>query len=214
VSLPPEPVSDVQTRAETGHRAPDRPASAETGVTELLLDFRGGDRDAVDLLLPLVYEELRRLAHRELRRECPDHTLSTTDLVHEAYLTLVDQTRSEAADRVCFFAVAATAMRRVLIQWARRRGALKRGGGVRPLSLDEGTIAADASAETLIELDEALTGLGALNARLARVVECRYFGGLTEEETAEALHVTTRTVRRDWVKAKGWLYRALHDSSA
>jgi RNA polymerase sigma factor (TIGR02999 family) len=183
-------------------------------VTALLLAFRGGDREALDELLPLVYDELRHLAHRELRRERADHTLATTELVHEAYLALIDQTRAASSDRVRFFAVASTAMRRVLIEYARRRRALKRGGGLRPLSLDEGTIAADESAETLIELDEALTCLGAVSARLARVVECRYFGGLTEGETAEALHVTVRTVRRDWVKAKGWLYRALHDSSA
>ena len=171
-----------------------------------------GDRDALDRLLPLVYDELRRIAHLELRRERADHTLSTTDLVHETYLRLVDQTRVTRDEQLRFFAVAATAMRRVLIEYARRRQALKRGGGNQPVSLDELTIAADQSSEALLALDEALTRLGALEERLARVVECRYFGGLTEDETAEVLGVTPRTVRRDWVKAKGWLYRELQDS--
>ena len=183
-------------------------------VTSLLLDFAAGDREALDRLLPVVYDELRRIARRELRRERSDHTLTTTALVHEAYLTLVDQSRAQPGDRVRFFAVAATAMRRVLIEYARRRRAAKRGGGERPLSLDETAVAATDSAERLLALDDALTRLAALDARQARVVECRYFGGLTEEETAEALGVTARTVRRDWVKAKGWLYRELHDADA
>ena len=178
------------------------------------MDFAAGDREALDRLLPLVYDELRRIARRELRRERSDHTLTTTALVHEAYLTLVDQSRARPGDRVRFFAVAATAMRRVLIEYARRRRAAKRGGGERPLSLDETAVAATDSAERLLALDDALTRLAALDARQARVVECRYFGGLTEEETAEALGVTARTVRRDWVKAKGWLYRELHDADA
>src|SRR5919199_366543 len=180
-------------------------------VTKLLVDFAAGDREALDRLLPVVYDELRRIARRELRRERVDHTLTTTALVHEAYLTLVDQSRAQPGDRVRFFAVAATAMRRVLIEYARRRRAAKRGGGERPLSLDETAVAATDSAERLLALDDALTRLAALDPRQARVVECRYFGGLTEEETAEALGVTARTVRRDWVKAKGWLYRELHD---
>ena len=183
-------------------------------VTRLLVDFAAGDREALDRLLPVVYDELRRIARRELRRERSDHTLTTTALVHEAYLTLVDQSRAQPGDRVRFFAVAATAMRRVLIEYARRRRAAKRGGGERPLSLDETAVAATDSAERLLALDDALTRLAALDARQARVVECRYFGGLTEEETAEALGVTARTVRRDWVKAKGWLYRELHDADA
>ena len=167
----------------------------------------------LDELLPLVYDELRRIAHHELRRERPDHTLSTTALVHETYLKLIDQNHLAPGDRARFFAAAVTAMRRVLIGYARQRCALKRGGGDRPLSLDESAIAANDSSETLVALDDALTRLGALNPRLARVVECRYFGGLTEDETAEVLAVTPRTVRRDWVKAKGWLYRELNDGA-
>jgi RNA polymerase sigma factor (TIGR02999 family) len=172
-----------------------------------------GDHAAtpLDELLPVVYEELRRIAHHELRGERPDHTLSTTALVHEVYLRLVDQQHAAPGERARFFSVAVTAMRRVLIEYARQRHALKRGGGEAPLSLDELVVAADRSSEALLALDEALTRLGELSPRLARVVECRYFGGLTEDETAEVLAITPRTVRRDWVKAKGWLYRELSE---
>ena len=179
-------------------------------VTGLLEAFEGGDRDALDRLLPLVYDELRRIAHRELQRERRDHTLSTTEVVHEAYLKLLDQGRVTSGEQVRFLAVAATAVRRALIEYARRRDALKRGGGQRPLTLDEELAAAADGSDHLLALDEALTRLADLDERLARVVECRYFGGLTEEETAAALGVTSRTVRRDWVKAKAWLYRELY----
>ena len=179
-------------------------------VTGLLEAFEGGDRDALDQLLPLVYDELRLIAHRELQRERRDHTLSTTEVVHEAYLKLLDQGRVPPGEQVRFLAVAATAVRRALIEHARRRDAAKRGGGQRPLTLDEEIAAAADGPDLLLPLDEALTRLADLDERLARVVECRYFGGLTEEETAAALGVTARTVRRDWVKAKAWLYRELH----
>ncbi len=162
----------------------------------------------------LVYDELRRAAHTALRGERPDHTLSTTALVHEAYLRLADQARVAPVDDAHFFGVAVTAMRRVLIESARRRQALKRGGGSPALSLDESVVGADDRSEALLALDDALTRLATLNARLARVVECRYFGGLTEDETAALLQVTPRTVRRDWVKAKGWLYRELNDRAS
>jgi RNA polymerase sigma factor (TIGR02999 family) len=188
--------SPVSTRA-TG--SPPQPEGASSPLHELL---------------PLVYEELRRIAHHELRSERPDHTLSTTALVHETYLKLIDQNRLAPGERARFFAAAVTAMRRVLIGYARQRRALKRGGGDVPLSLDESAIAADESSEALLALDDALTRLGTLSPRLARVVECRYFGGLTEEETAEVLLVTPRTVRRDWVKAKGWLYQELSDDAS
>ena len=179
-------------------------------VANLLEVFEGGDRDALDRLLPLVYDELRRIAHRELRRERADHTLSTTEVVHEAYLKLIDHQRVTSGEQVRFLAVAATAVRRALVEHARRRDAAKRGGGERPVTLDEEAIAVGDGAEDLLSLDEALTRLATLDARLARVVECRYFGGLTEDETAAALGVTARTVRRDWVKARGWLFRELH----
>jgi RNA polymerase sigma-70 factor, ECF subfamily len=183
-------------------------------VAGLLEVFEGGDRDALDRLLPLVYDELRRIAHRELQRERRDHTLSTTDVVHEAYLKLAEHQRVSSGEQVRFLAVAATAVRRALVEHARRRDAAKRGGGQRPVTLDEEAIAMAGSSEDLLALDDALTRLATLDDRLARVVECRYFGGLTEEETASTLGVTARTVRRDWVKAKAWLFRELHGDTS
>lgn len=171
----------------------------------------GQPRDSLDSLLPLVYAELRRIAHAHLGRERPGHTLSTTDLVHEAYVRLADQ-RAVALERPRFLTTASTAMRRILIDYARQHQAVKRGGGATVISLDEALVAVDESSEMLVALDDALTRLAAVDARHAQVVECRYFGGLTEDETAEALQVTARTVRRDWVKAKEWLYRELRDS--
>ena len=181
----------------------------EPDITGLLLAWRAGDRDALDRLFPLVYEQLRGIAHRQLKGERPERTLDTTGLVHEAYLKLVNQTRVQWADRAHFFAVAARAMRRILVDQARRRGALKRGAAPRRVSLTDLPVAIEERADTLIALDEALTELAGVDERLSRVVECRFFGGLTEDETAEALGVTARTVRRDWTKAKGWLHRVL-----
>jgi RNA polymerase sigma factor (TIGR02999 family) len=183
-------------------------------ITDLLLAWRAGDGQAADRLFPLVYAQLRRIAHNALRRERASHTLDTTALIHEAYLQLVDQTRVEWRDRGHFFGVAAGAMRRVLIDYARRRRAAKRGGAREPVPLAEGEVPVaptflDQRADLLLAVDAALTRLEALDPRLARVVECRFFGGLTEEETAAVLGVTARTVRRDWIKAKGWLYREL-----
>lgn len=184
--------------------------TAEHDITDLLLAWRAGDRRALDALLPLVYEELRHIAHRQLGRERPEHTLGTTALVHEAYLKLVDQTRAQWTDRAHFFAVAARAMRRILVDYARRHRALKRGGPLVRVSLGDATALAEQRSDVLLALDEALGRLAELDERLSRVVECRFFAGLSEEETAEALDVTARTVRRDWVKAKGWLQAALH----
>ncbi len=180
-------------------------------VTGLLTAWQNGDAGAIDRMLPLVYEELRRIAHRRLRAERPGHTLSTTELVHEAYVKLVDQTRAQWADRAHFFAVASGAMRRILVDYARKRQTAKRGGGQTPVSFDEAASMTEDGADTLVAVDEALTRLATLDERLSRVVELRFFGGLTEEETAAALRITSRTVRRDWVKAKGWLYQELHD---
>ena len=179
-------------------------------VTALLLELRDGDQTMVDALFPLVYDELREIAHRHLRHESPGQTLSTTALVHEAYLKLVDQTRTEWQDRAHFCAVAARAMRRILVDRARRRHAQKRGGRQRPLPLDESRVSVDEQATLIVALDDALERLAALRERLAQVVELRFFGGLTEQETAEILGVSTRTVRRDWVKAKAWLFRELY----
>ena len=179
-------------------------------VTQLLAAWRGGETGAVDRLLPLVYEELRRIARRQLRNEAVGHTLNSTALVHEAYLKLVDQTRAEWVDRAHFYAVAAQAMRRILVDHARKHRAAKRGGGDRRVPLDDVHLPVEERAELLVALNEALERLAALDSRLAQVVECRYFGGLTEEETAAALGVTARTVRRDWVKARGWLHEELY----
>jgi RNA polymerase sigma factor (TIGR02999 family) len=178
-------------------------------VTQLLLELRDGQSGAMDRLLPLVYDELRRIARRALRRERTGHTLATTGLVHEAYLRLVDETRIGYTDRAHFFGVAARAMRQILVDYARRHRAAKRGGAQRVVTLDEGALALEDRAESLLALDEALTDLESVDARLGQIVQCRFFGGLTEEETAEVVGVTARTVRRDWLKAKGWLYAQL-----
>ncbi|MBA4156962.1 MAG: sigma-70 family RNA polymerase sigma factor [Gemmatimonadetes bacterium] len=179
---------------------------AQHRITELTVELRDGDPAAWDHLLPLVYDELRRIARRHIRRQRGGLTLNTTALVHEAYLKLVDQTRVPYADRAHFFSVASRAMRQVLIDYARRHRAAKRGGEWQRVPLDEAEVAVEERAGTLLALDEALTRLAEMNERLVRVVECRFFGGLTEEETAVALGVTDRTVRRDWTKARMWLY--------
>jgi RNA polymerase sigma factor (TIGR02999 family) len=178
-------------------------------VTELLLRLRSGDRAALDRLTPIVYDELLRIARHHLRSESEGHTLNTTALAHEAWLKLVDLERMEWQDRAHFLAMASRAMRRILIDHARQRMAERRGGGVIPLPLDEAATVAVQSPESLLTLNDALDKLAQLSPRLVEVIECRYFGGLTEDETAAALGVTTRTVQRDWVKARGWLHNAL-----
>jgi RNA polymerase sigma factor (TIGR02999 family) len=179
-------------------------------VTELLLELRHGQTGAMDRLFPLVYEELRRIARRALRGERTGHTLGTTGLVHEAYIRLADQTRLESNDRAHFYGIAARAMRRILVDHARRHRAAKRGGADRQMiALDEALLGVEERAEALLALDEALSELEGVDPRLGQVVQCRFFGGLTEEETGEVLGVTARTVRRDWLKAKGWLHRHL-----
>lgn len=191
-------------------------AKAPPDITDALVALQGGAPGAQDRLATLVYDALRAIAHRLLQAERPGHTLSTTGLVHEAYLKLVDQRRAEWSDRAQFFAVAARAMRRILVDYARKHRALRRGGQFAVLSIDEADavgVAAAQRGDELIALDEALVRLEALDPRLSRVVECRFFAGLTEAETAEVLGVTPRTVSRDWVKAKGWLYMALRDDA-
>lgn len=181
----------------------------EADITSQLLAWRAGEPSAQESLFPLVYDELRRIAHRQMAGERPEHTLDTTGLVHEAYLRLVDRTRADWTDRSHFFAVAATAMRRVLVDSARRYRSDKRGGAPRRVSLTDAMLVAEQRADTLIAVDDALAELARIDPRVSRVVECRFFAGLTEEETAEVLGVTDRTVRRDWIKAKGWLHRTL-----
>ena len=163
----------------------------------------------MDDLLPVVYDQLREIAHRQLLKRRPGGTLNTTALVHEAYLKLVDQRRGSYKDRAHFFAVAATAMRHIIIDYAREQGAQKRGGGLRPVELDNVRIGADEQLDLLLAIDEGLNQLSDLNHRLTRVVECRYFAGLTERETADALSVSRRTVQRDWTKARALLKRHL-----
>jgi len=163
----------------------------------------------VERMLPLVYEELRRTARRQLRHEGIGHTLNTKALVHEAYLRLATPSHLDIGGRAEFLAIAATAMRRVLIDYARQRTAQKRGGVQVRVELDDLEVAADGRAEQLMALDEALTALAASNPRLARVVDCRFFGGMSQEETALALQLTPRTVRRDWTKARMWLAVAM-----
>ena len=181
-------------------------------VTQLLLDWGDGNQEALDDLMPMVYEELRLMAHRQLRGERAGHTLNTTALVHEAYFKLVDQNRVEWQNRAHFFGIAAQAMRRILLMYARARHRQKRGGGQEPLPLEEAIVLTDARAEALIDLDDALARLEHIDERLVRLVECRYFGGLTIEETAQALDLSPATIKREWRAARAWLHRALQDN--
>jgi RNA polymerase sigma factor (TIGR02999 family) len=174
-------------------------------VTGALSRLQAGEAGAFDQLVALIYKDLRRLARRQLRVLPPGQTLSTTGLVHEAYLKLRAQRGAPWRDRGHFFAVAARAMRHILIDYAKRRRRQKRGDGQVPVTLDEATMAVTREAEHLIAVDEALGRLAALEPRLAQVVECRFFAGLSDEETAEALGVSPRTVQRDWVQARAWL---------
>lgn len=175
----------------------------------MLLAWRAGDREALARLMPLIYDELRRLAERALRHERRNHTLQTTALVHEAYLRLVDQPRVDWQSRAHFFAVAAELMRRILVDHARKHHAGKRGGSIIKLSIDEVETPAAVRAAGLIALDDALAALAAHDQRKGRVVELRFFGGLTVKETAAVLDVHQATVERDWEFAKAWLHREL-----
>jgi len=178
-------------------------------VTELLVAWSRGDQAALDQLVPLVAAELHRLAHRYMRRERVGHTLQTTALVNEAYLRLVDASRVEWHDRTHFFAVSAALMRRILIDLARARNERKRGGKATRLLLDEDDIPAPQPAPDVIALDEALTSLAAIDPRAARIVELRYFGGLTVDETAAVTGLSARTVKREWAAARVWLLQRM-----
>ena len=186
---------------------PDQQPS--TAVTELLARARSGDSSALANVFPLIYDELRRLAQQQLQREPDGHTLSPTALVHEAYMRLIDYTRMEWTGRAHFLAVAATAMRRILVDHARGHRSMKRGGALRRVSIDSVELGTEDRAELLIAIDEALGRLKDVDARQAQVVECRFFGGMTEEETAEALGIGLRTAKRDWAKAKSWLHKEI-----
>src|SRR5271156_5345421 len=177
-------------------------------VSKLLLAWTGGEQSALDKLTPIVYQELHRLARRHMRRERPGHSLQTTALVNEAYLRLVDYKRMQWQNRAHFFAVSAQVMRRILVEHARRRN-LKRGGAVPHVSLDEAAQVGGGRPADLVALDDAMNSLARLDPRKVQVVEMRFFGGLSVEETAEVLKVSTVTVMRDWSTAKAWLYREL-----
>jgi RNA polymerase sigma-70 factor (ECF subfamily) len=186
------------------------PSVSHERVTELLARWSDGDDAALAELTPLVYEELRRLAHRQMGGERPDHTLQTTALVNEAYLRMTDQTNPRWQNRAHFFAVAARAMRRILVSYARSRRSEKRGGGALKMELDEAALVSPEESKEIVELHEALERLAVLDSRKAQVVELKFFGGLNYDEIAEVLKIARMTVRRDWEFAKLWLYTELH----
>ncbi len=182
-------------------------------VTQLLQQWSHGDDGALAELTPLVYEELRRLAHHQMAGQRSDHTLQTTALVNEAYLRLADQTNPNWQERAHFFAVAARAMRQIVVDYARSYQSQKRGGGALKIELDEAALVSPGEAKEIVELHEALEGLAALDSRKAEVVELKYFGGLNYDEIAEVLKVSKITVRRDWEFARAWLHRELHSAA-
>ncbi len=186
--------------------ATDSPES----ITRLLHDWSSGDQAALNKLMPLIYEELRKLAHGYMGHERPGHTLQTTALIHEAYLRLVDQRSAQWQNRVQFFAIAAQLMRRILVDYARRRKYQKRGGNAVKVPLEENTVLSTERSEEVVALDGALERLAVVDPRKARVVELRYFGGLEIPEIAEALGISPATVTRDWRMAKAWLRSELH----
>ena len=178
-------------------------------ITELLVGYGRGDKEALDQLMPVVYEELRRQAARYLRREQPGNTLQTTALIHEAYVRLVDQRNVQWQNRAHFFGIAAQLMRRILVDHARARKRVKRGGSDVRVSLNDATVAVKGQDLDVVALDEALERLAQIDEQQSRVVELRFFSGLTVEETAEVMHISKATVKRDWSMAKAWLHREL-----
>jgi RNA polymerase sigma factor (TIGR02999 family) len=189
----------------------DGPGSA--AITRLLVDWRGGDQAALEQLIPLVHDELRRLARRHMARERVGHTLQATALVNEAFVRLIDVQQVKWQDRAHFFAMSSRLMRRILVDFARSKGYQKRGGGAQKVSFDEALVVTTEPGQDLVALDDALNALAAFDGRKAQVVEMRFFGGLSVEETAEALKVSVDTVMRDWKLAKAWLLRELKQSS-
>ena len=189
----------------------DTPSVSQQRVTELLVQWSHGDEAALAELTPLVYEELRRVAHRHLSGQRPDHTLQTTALVNEVYLRLADQTNPRWQNRAHFFAVAARAMRQILVSYARSRKSEKRGGGAVKMELDETALVSPEESKVIVDLHEALERLATLDSRKAQVVELKYFGGLNYDELAEVLKISPVTVRRDWRFARAWLYTELQN---
>ena len=188
-------------------------ASTSHAVTGLLLAWSQGEQAALEKLVPLVYAELRRIAHRYMNRERRGHTLQTTELVNEAYLRLIDASQMRWQDRAHFFAISAQLMRRILVDFARSRRYLKRGGGAHMATFDEALVVSPAPGADLVALDDALGALAVKDARKSRVVELRFFGGLSVEETAEVLKISPDTVHRDWRLAKAWLARQMRKTS-
>src|SRR3954447_25607664 len=188
------------------------PLPAHQEVTRLLGDWSGGDEGALEKLIPMVQPELHRLAHHYMSRERAGHTLQTTAILNEAYLRLVDNTKPGWQNRTHFVAAAAQLMRRIMVDHARERHSLKRGGGGVKVTLDEAALVTEARSEELLALDEALEGLAAQDPRKSQIVELRYFGGLSIKETSEFLKLSARTVEREWTMAKAWLFRALDGS--
>ncbi|HTR25419.1 MAG TPA: sigma-70 family RNA polymerase sigma factor [Terriglobales bacterium] len=185
------------------------PHESSSPVTELLARWRSGDQNALDALMPLVYSELRQLAQHYLRRERSDHTLQSTALVHEAYLRLAGKNPPQWQNRAHFFGIAAHLMRQILVEHARGHGAAKRGGGATRMTLDESLVIAQQKDVDVIILDKALEELTELDAQQGRIVELRFFGGLTIEDTSEVLGISPATVKREWVTARAWLFRAM-----
>jgi RNA polymerase sigma factor (TIGR02999 family) len=188
----------------------EEPLASPHRVTQLLMEWSHGDDAALAELTPLVYEELRRLAHHYMEGQRPDHTLQTTALVNEAYLRLADQTNPRWQNRAHFFAVAARAMRQIVVDYARSQQSQKRGGGLLRIELDEAAIVSPEQSKEIIDLHEALERLATLDSRKAQVVELKYFGGLNYDEMAEVLKISRVTVRRDWEFARLWLYTEMH----
>jgi RNA polymerase sigma factor (TIGR02999 family) len=184
-----------------------KPSPSE--VTRLLLDWSNGDREALDQLVPLVYDELHRLAHHYMRQERAQHTLQTTALVNEAYVRLIDQNAVHWQGRAHFFAIAAQMMRRILVDYARSRRYAKRGGEAHQVSFDESAIVSPGRGAELVAVDQALTDLAEHDARKSQIVELRFFGGLNIEETAEVMGISPTTVQREWRSAKAWLYHSI-----
>src|SRR6266480_4543070 len=191
----------------------DTPSTSQQRVTELLVQWSQGDNAALAELTPLVYDELRHLAHHFMEGQRPDHTLQTTALVNEAYLRLADQTNPRWQNRAHFFAVAARAMRQILVSYARGQRSQKRGGGALKVELDEVAVVSPEESKEIVDLHEALERLTTLDSRKAQVVELKYFGGLNYDEMAEVLKISPVTVRRDWEFARLWLYTELHNTS-
>lgn len=183
-------------------------------ITQLLLAWGKGDEEAFDRLMPLVYDEMRKIARRYMSRQRPDHTLQTTALVNEAYLRLIDSSKVQWQNRAHFYAISAQLMRRILVDFARARTNQKRGGGAQKVVLDEALTLTSEPGADLIALDDALNELAKLDRRQSQIVELRYFGGLSEDETAEILDISARTVRRDWSLARAWLYRQLNQEES